>query len=87
MVAREHSKEALEDLVDMVVIIHTVWTHYTFGGVAGKALDIIEDPYDMEQCVVSDLVKILGKLIVTLVSLTLLSSSRHCTGQSAAEVS
>ena len=64
MLAREHSKAAFEVLVDMVVIIHTFWTHYTLGGVAGKALDISEVPYDMEQCVVSDLVKILGKLIV-----------------------
>ena len=81
MVAREHSKEALEDLVDMVVIIHTVWTHYTFGGVAGKALDIIEVPYDMEQCVVSDLVKILGKLIVypSIVDTVELQPSLHWT--------
>ena len=31
-------------------------THYTFGGVAGKALGIIVVPYDMERCVVSDMV-------------------------------
>ena len=48
MVVREHSKEAFEVLVDMVAIIHTSLTHYTFGGVAGKALDIIVVPYDME---------------------------------------
>jgi len=39
-------------------------THYTFGGVAGKALDIVEVPDDLEECAVSDLVKILCKLIV-----------------------
>ena len=64
MVAREHSKEAFEVLVDMVAVIHTSLTHYTFGGVAGKALVIFVVPYDMERWVVSDLVKILGKLIV-----------------------